>query len=199
MIRTTVPLDSGGILPDFMIKRHIRIDPFVDKLVSEGVTSYGLSSFGYDIRVANKFKVFTNAYGETIDPKNMKSNCFVNIETDVLILPPNSFALAETVEYFEMPDNVLAICVGKSTYARCGIIVNVTPIEPGWCGKITLELSNTTSLPARIYANEGISQLLFIAGADGMNCETTYADRKGKYQNQKGLTLPFVQSQKENL
>ena len=164
MIRTTVPLDSGGILPDFMIKRHIRIEPFVDKLVSEGVTSYGLSSFGYDIRVANKFKVFTNVHGETIDPKNLKSNCFVDIETDVLILPPNSFALAETVEYFEMPDNVLAICVGKSTYARCGIIVNVTPIEPGWCGKITLELSNTTSLPARIYANEGISQLLFIAG-----------------------------------
>jgi dCTP deaminase len=154
------------------------------------VVSYGLSSYGYDIRVSNEFKIFTNVNNTVIDPKDFDERNVVDFKGDVCIVPPNSFALARTVEYFKMPPNVLAICLGKSTYARCGIIVNVTPFEPGFEGHITIEISNTTPLPAKIYANEGIAQVLFLEGDE--QCEVTYADRKGKYQKQTGITLPKI-------
>ena len=164
------------------------INPFSEKQVREGVISYGLSSYGYDLRVADEFKIFTNVNNALVDPKHFDEKSFVNITTDICIIPPNSFALARSVEYFKIPRDVLTICVGKSTYARCGIIVNVTPFEPEWEGFVTLEISNTTPLPARIYANEGLCQILFFQSDEV--CETSYADRKGKYQAQKGIVLP---------
>jgi dCTP deaminase len=179
-----------GVLPDWQIKNDIVIQPFADGNVKAGAISYGVSSYGYDIRVGRHFKVFTNARCAVVDPKNFDPNSFVDIEGDECLIPPNSFALAETVEYLEIPRDIIAICLGKSTYARCGIIVNVTPLEPEWRGKITLEISNTTPLPAKIYANEGIAQILFLRTEEV--CQTSYADKKGKYQDQKGLTLPFV-------
>jgi dCTP deaminase len=163
------------------------IRPFVKKQVRKGVISYGVSSYGYDIRVANEFKIFTNINSTVVDPKNFDPKSFVTIKADHCIIPPNSFALAKTVEYFKIPRDVLTVCVGKSTYARCGIIINVTPFEPEWEGYVTLEISNTTPLPAKIYANEGISQVLFFQGSEP--CQTSYADKKGKYQKQKGLVL----------
>ena len=171
-----------------MALEHGMIEPFEDRQVRQGVVSYGLSSYGYDIRVADEFKVFTNINSTVVDPKNFDEKSFVDIESDVCVIPPNSFALARTVEYFRVPRDVLVICLGKSTYARCGIIVNVTPLEPGWEGHVTLEFSNTTPLPAKIYANEGACQFLFLKGNEP--CETSYADRAGKYMGQKGVTLP---------
>ncbi|HWV56008.1 MAG TPA: dCTP deaminase [Longimicrobiales bacterium] len=171
-----------------MAEEHGMIEPFEPRQVREGVISYGLSSFGYDIRVASDFKVFTDVHSVVVDPKAFDSRSFVDIEADYCIIPPNSFALARTLEYFRIPADVLVVCVGKSTYARCGIIVNVTPLEPEWCGYLTLEISNTTPLPAKIYANEGIAQLLFFQGDEVP--EVTYATRGGKYQGQAGLTLP---------
>jgi dCTP deaminase len=173
-----------------MSREHDMINPFSEKQVREGVISYGLSSYGYDLRVADEFKIFTNVYSSIVDPKHFDERSFVTVQTDICIVPPNSFALARSVEYFKIPRTVLTICVGKSTYARCGIIVNVTPIEPEWRGKITLEISNTTPLPAKIYANEGIAQLIFLKG--DRTCRTSYADKRGKYQDQSGLTLPKV-------
>jgi len=166
------------------------IEPFCENLVARGVVSYGLSSYGYDIRVSDEFKIFTNVNSTVIDPKDFDEANVVDYKGDVCIAPPNSFALARTVEYFRMPKNTLAICLGKSTYARCGIIVNVTPFEPGFEGHITIEISNTIPLPAKIYANEGIAQVLFLQGDE--ECETTYAQRKGKYQMQRGITLPRI-------
>ncbi len=181
-----------GLLPDFKIREYAEkekmIDPFVDGQVRNGKISYGLSSYGYDIRVADDFKIFTNVHTTVVDPKKFDLNSMVDFKGDVCIIPPNSFALARTVEYFHIPRGVLTICVGKSTYARCGIIVNVTPFEPEWEGYATLEISNTTPLPAKIYANEGIAQVLFFEG-QGV-CETSYADKKGKYQAQKDIVLP---------
>ena len=171
-----------------MALEHGMIEPFEDRQVRKGVISYGLSSYGYDIRVADEFKVFTNINNTVVDPKNFDDRSFVDMKTDVCIIPPNSFALAKTVEYFRIPRDVLTVCVGKSTYARCGLIVNVTPFEPEWEGFVTLEISNTTPLPAKVYANEGISQVLFFQSDEV--CETSYADKKGKYQKQLGLTLP---------
>jgi dCTP deaminase len=171
-----------------MSLEHGMIEPFEDRQVRAGVISYGLSSYGYDIRVADEFKVFTNINSTVVDPKNFDARSFVDIKADVCIIPPNSFALAKTVEYFRIPRDVLTVCVGKSTYARCGLIVNVTPFEPEWEGFVTLEISNTTPLPAKVYANEGISQVLFFQSDEV--CETSYADKKGKYQKQQGLTLP---------
>jgi dCTP deaminase len=181
-----------GVLSDWQISKNIVIRPFADGSVKPGAISYGVTSYGYDVRVSRKFKVFTNARCAVVDPKNFDPASFVDIEGDFCLIPPNSFALAETVEYLEIPRDVIAICVGKSTYARCGIIVNVTPLEPEWRGKVTIEISNTTPLPAKIYANEGIAQILFLR-TDAV-CEVSYADKKGKYQDQKGLTLPFVVS-----
>ena len=166
------------------------IEPFVEEQVREGVVSYGVSSYGYDIRVADEFKVFTNINTTVIDPKKFDSRSFVDLKTDVCIVPPNSFALARTVEYFRIPRDILTVCLGKSTYARCGIIVNVTPFEPEWEGTATLEISNTTPLPARIYANEGIAQVLFLQSDE--TCERSYADKKGKYQAQQHVTLPRI-------
>ncbi len=181
-----------GIRPDHWIVKMARearmIEPFEDGQVRDGVISYGVSSYGYDIRVADEFKIFTNVYSTIVDPKNFDPASMVDFKGDVCVIPPNSFALARTVEYFRIPRSVLTICVGKSTYARCGIIVNVTPFEPEWEGFVTLEISNTTPLPAKIYANEGIAQVLFFE-ADEL-CEISYADRKGKYQNQKEIILP---------
>ncbi len=171
-----------------MAIEHGMIEPFEDRQVRQGVISYGLSSYGYDIRVADEFKVFTNINSTVVDPKNFDARSFVDLKTDVCIIPPNSFALAKTVEYFRIPRDVLTVCVGKSTYARCGLIVNVTPFEPEWEGFVTLEISNTTPLPAKIYANEGIAQVLFFQSDEP--CEVSYADKKGKYQKQQGLTLP---------
>jgi dCTP deaminase len=179
-----------GVLPDWQIEKTIVIEPFVSGDAKAGAISYGCSSYGYDVRVGRHFKVFTNVHGAVVDPKNFSQNAFVDIEGDYCLIPPNSFALAETVEYLEIPRDVLAICVGKSTYARCGIIVNVTPLEPEWRGRITLEISNTTPLPAKIYANEGIAQIVFLRTE--AVCQKSYADKKGKYQDQQGLTLPFV-------
>jgi dCTP deaminase len=164
------------------------IEPFVEAQRLEGCISYGLSSYGYDDRVADEFKIFTNVDSETVDHKDFASNSFVDRQVNVCIIPPNSFALARTVEYFRVPEDILVICLGKSTYARCGIIVNVTPLEPGWEGHVTLEFSNTTPLPAKIYANEGACQFLFLKGNE--RCETSYADRAGKYMGQRGVTLP---------
>ncbi|MCF8532001.1 MAG: dCTP deaminase [Reyranella sp.] len=166
------------------------IEPFVDAQKREGVISYGLSSYGYDARVGNDFKIFTNVNSAVVDPKNFDQNSFVDRATDICVIPPNSFALARTVEYFRIPRDVLVICVGKSTYARCGIIVNVTPLEPEWEGHVTLEFSNTTPLPARIYANEGACQFLFLQGNEP--CEVSYRDKAGKYQGQRGVTLPKI-------
>ena len=166
------------------------INPYTDGKNKPGSISYGVSSYGYDIRVADEYKIFTNVNNSIIDPKNFDANSFVDFKGEVCIVPPNSFALARSVEYFKIPRKVLTICVGKSTYARCGIIVNVTPLEPGWEGHVTLEFSNTTPLPAKIYANEGVAQFVFIKGNE--KPEITYANRKGKYMKQKGVTLPKV-------
>jgi len=181
-----------------MAKEHGMIEPFQEnqvKWLSSGVggdrplVSYGLSSYGYDLRVADEFKVFTNVLNSIVDPKNFDEKSFVNIKTtDYCVVPPNSFALARSVEYFRIPRDVLTICLGKSTYARCGIIVNVTPFEPEWEGHVTLEISNTTPLPAKIYANEGLAQVIFFRA--GESCDVSYADRKGKYMKQRGITIP---------
>lgn len=170
------------------------IEPFIENQVREinnkRVVSYGLSSYGYDLRIGNRFKVFTNVYNSVVDPKNFREDSFVDIEADSCIIPPNSFALAVSVEYFRVPRNILTICLGKSTYARCGIIVNVTPFEPEWEGYVTIEISNTTPLPAIVYANEGIAQVLFLEA--NHVCETSYADKKGKYMKQEGITVPVI-------
>ncbi len=177
-----------------MALEHGMIEPFIDGQVrgSEdgNVISYGLSSYGYDLRVAEEFKVFTNLHSSLIDPKNFTENAFIHVEGEVCIIPPNSFALARSVEYFRIPRSVLTLCIGKSTYARCGIIVNVTPFEPEWEGYVTLEISNTTPLPAKIYANEGLAQVVFYEAQEV--CETSYADRKGKYMGQQEITLPIA-------
>ena len=171
-----------------MAIEHRMIEPFEQSQVRQGVISYGLSSYGYDIRVADEFKVFTNINNTVIDPKSFDPRSFVDIKASVCIVPPNSVALARTIEYFRIPRSVLTVCLGKSTYARCGIIVNVTPFEPEWEGTATLEISNTTPLPAKIYANEGVAQVVFFESDEV--CETSYKDRGGKYQGQKGVTLP---------
>ena len=181
-----------SVLPDTWIRKmateHGMISPFTEAQRRDGVISYGVSSYGYDARVSDEFKIFTNLDSAVVDPKNFSDAGFVDRKTDVCVIPPNSFALARTVECFKIPRDVLVICLGKSTYARCGIIVNVTPLEPEWEGHVTLEFSNTTPMPARIYANEGAAQFIFLK-ADSV-CETSYADRKGKYQGQMGVTLP---------
>ena len=166
------------------------IDPFVDGQVAKNAISYGVSSYGYDLRVSDEYKIFTNVNNSIVDPKNFDDNSFVEYKGEVCIVPANSFALARSVEYFKIPRNVLTICLGKSTYARCGIIVNVTPFEPEWEGHVTLEISNTTPLPAKIYSNEGLCQVLFFESDE--ECETSYKDKKGKYQNQTGITLPKI-------
>ena len=181
-----------GLKPDHWIRRLAQergmIEPFEDHQVRNGVISYGLSSYGYDNRVADEFKIFTNVFSAVVDPKHFDPKSMVDFKGDVCVIPPNSFALARTVEYFRIPRTVLTVCLGKSTYARCGIIVNVTPFEPEWEGYVTLEISNTTPLPARIYANEGIAQVLFFEADDV--CEISYADKKGKYQKQQAIVLP---------
>ncbi len=175
-----------------MAEENEMISPFEKNQVRERknnkIISYGTSSYGYDVRCSNKFKVFTNILSATVDPKRFDENSFVDIEDDICVIPPNSFALASTIEYFKIPRNVLTICLGKSTYARCGIIVNVTPLEPEWEGHVTLEFSNTTSLPAKIYSNEGVAQMIFLESDE--QCEVSYKDRGGKYQGQTGVTLP---------
>jgi dCTP deaminase len=171
-----------------MALEHQMIEPFLEKQVREGVISYGLSSYGYDVRIADEFKIFTNINHMVVDPKAFDPRSFVDFHGEQCIIPPNSFALARTVERFRVPRDVIVVCLGKSTYARCGIIVNVTPLEPEWEGIVTLEVSNTTPLPARIYAGEGIAQMLFFQSDE--LCETSYADKRGKYQAQDGLTLP---------
>ncbi len=177
-----------------MAKDHAMIEPFVERQVKKdggnGMISFGVSSYGYDARVSDEFKIFTNVNSAVVDPKDFSTDSFIDRKTDVCIIPPNSFALARTVEYFRIPEDVLVICVGKSTYARCGIIVNVTPLEPGWEGHVTLEFSNTTPLPAKIYANEGACQFLFLKGNEP--CEISYKNRAGKYMGQKGVTLPRI-------
>lgn len=177
-----------------MAKDFHMIEPFESKQVrqttSGPIISYGVSSYGYDVRCANEFRVFTNINSAIVDPKNFSEGSFVDVKGDVCIIPPNSFALAHTIEYFRIPRNILTICVGKSTYARCGIIVNVTPLEPEWEGQVTLEFSNTTPLPAKIYANEGVAQMLFLESDEV--CQVSYRDRQGKYQGQKGVTLPVA-------
>ena len=183
-----------GVMPDSWIERacreHRMIEPFEPRQVSEGVISYGVSSYGYDIRIADEFKIFTNVNSTVVDPKHFDERSLIDFKGDVCIIPPNSFALGRSVEYFRIPRDILCTCVGKSSYARCGIITNVTPFEPEWQGFATLEISNTTPLPAKIYANEGIAQLLFFA-AD-TPCDVSYAEKKGKYQAQQGITLPKV-------
>src|SRR5579871_6526882 len=180
------------IMPDTWIRQqateHGMIEPFVERQQREGVISYGLSSYGYDARVSDEFKIFTNVDNAIVDPKDFSGSSFVDRTTDICVIPPNSFALSRTVELIRVPRDVLVICLGKSTYARCGLIVNVTPLEPEWEGHVTLEISNTTPLPAKVYANEGICQFLFLKGEGA--CEVSYADRKGKYMHQKGVTLP---------
>ncbi len=181
-----------GLKPDHWIRKqvieHNMIDPFVDGQKRDGIISYGVSSYGYDIRVADEFKIFTNVYSAVVDPKDFDSKSMVDFKGDVCVIPPNSFVLARSIEYFRIPRQVMTICLGKSTYARCGIIVNVTPLEPTWEGYLTLEISNTTPLPAKIYGGEGIAQLLFFEGDEEPS--VAYADRKGKYQKQVGVTLP---------
>lgn len=181
-----------GLKPDHWIRemalQHGMIDPFEAGQVRDGVISYGVSSYGYDIRVADEFMIFTNVHSAIVDPKHFDPRSMVNFKGDVCVIPPNSFALARTIEYFRIPRSVLTVCLGKSTYARCGIIVNVTPFEPEWEGFVTLEISNTTPLPAKIYANEGIAQVLFFQADE--ECETSYADKKGKYQAQQTIVLP---------
>jgi len=187
-----------GILSDAQIRylsqKEEMIAPFVEKQTAEGKISYGLSSYGYDARCSREFKIFTNVDNAIVDPKDFSDDSFVDRETDVCIIPPNSFVLTRSVEYFKIPKDVLVVCLGKSTYARCGLIVNVTPLEPGWEGHVTLEISNTTPLPAKVYANEGVAQFLFFKGSTP--CETTYADRAGKYMGQTGVTLPRIKSDK---
>ena len=182
------------VLSDRSIKKIVKekrmIKPFIDKQMRKGKISFGLSSYGYDARVSNEFKIFTNVNSGIVDPKVFKKESFVTKIGKECIIPPNSFALARTIEYFKIPDDILVICLGKSTYARCGIIVNVTPLEPGWEGHVTLEFSNTTPLPAKIYANEGVAQFIFLKGNE--RPDVTYANRKGKYMKQKGVTLPKV-------
>lgn len=182
-------IKSDRWIREMALSRHM-IEPFTEKQISKGKISYGLSSYGYDIRVADEFKIFTNVNSSVVDPKAFDPTSFVNFQGDVCIIPPNSFALARSVEHMRIPKDVLCVCVGKSTYARCGIITNVTPLEPGWEGFITLEISNTTTLPAKIYSHEGLVQVLFFQSDEA--CETTYADRAGKYQGQKGITIPKV-------
>jgi len=177
-----------------MCQKHGMIEPYVEHLEGKGKISYGLSSYGYDIRVADEYKVFTNVHGSLVDPKKFDEKAFVDIKAPECVVPPNSFALARSLEKFKIPREVLAICLGKSTYARCGIIINVTPLEPGWSGYLTLEISNTTPLPAKIYSNEGIAQLLFFGG--DQVCETSYSDRKGKYMGQVGVVLPRILASK---
>ena len=181
-----------GLKPDHWIRKMAQekgmIEPFAESQVRAGVISYGLSSYGYDIRVADEFKIFTNVYSTMVDPKHFDPRSMVDYQGEVCIIPPNSFALGRTIEYFRIPRDVLTICLGKSTYARCGIIVNVTPFEPEWEGFVTLEISNTTPLPAKIYANEGIAQVLFFVADE--HCESSYADKKGKYQAQQTIVLP---------
>jgi dCTP deaminase len=184
-----------ALLPDKLIEKLAdkgMIEPFERKQIkhveNKKMISFGLSSYGYDLRVADEFKIFTNVYNSIIDPKNFREDSFVEIQADTCIIPPNSFALARSVEYFRIPRNILTICIGKSTYARCGIIVNVTPFEPEWEGFVTLEISNTTPLPAKIYANEGLAQVLFFEAKE--ECLISYADRKGKYMKQVGITIP---------
>jgi dCTP deaminase len=181
-----------GLKPDHWIRKLAReqkmIEPFEEKQVRQGVISYGVSSYGYDIRVADEYKIFTNVYSAVVDPKNFDPKSMVDYKGDVCVIPPNSFALARTVEYFRIPRSVLTVCLGKSTYARCGIIVNVTPFEPEWEGYVTLEISNTTPLPAKIYSNEGIAQVLFFEADE--ECEVSYADKNGKYQKQQSIVLP---------
>jgi len=185
-----------GVHADSWIRRMAHegrmIEPFEERLVRQNgggpVISYGLSSYGYDLRVADEFKVFTNVFNAVVDPKAFDSSSFVDMRGSSCLVPPNSFALARSIEYFRIPRDVLVLCVGKSTYARCGIIVNVTPLEPEWEGHVTLEISNTTPLPARIYANEGLAQVIFLAATE--TCETSYANRAGKYQGQQGITVP---------
>ena len=183
-----------SIQPDTWIKKmckeHNMIEPFLDHQVSEGKISYGLSSMGYDVRISDEYRIFTNVNSSLVDPKNFSDDNFIERKGSHCIIPPNSFVLARTVEKFKIPDDVLVICLGKSTYARCGIIVNVTPLEPGWEGYVTLEFSNTTPLPAKIYANEGVAQFIFLKGNE--KPEVTYADRDGKYMGQTGVTLPKV-------
>lgn len=180
-------LKSDGWIRRMALEQKM-IEPFEEGQVRNGVISYGTSSYGYDIRVANEYKIFTNVYSAVVDPKHFDPRSMVDFTGDVCVIPPNSFALARTVEYFRIPKNVLTVCLGKSTYARCGIIVNVTPFEPEWEGFVTLEISNTTPLPAKIYSNEGIAQVLFFEGDE--QCEITYAQKKGKYQFQKSIELP---------
>jgi dCTP deaminase len=183
-----------GLKPDHWIRKmaleHGMIEPFEEGRARPGVISYGVSSYGYDIRVANEFKIFTNVFSAVVDPKNFNPQSMIDFQGDMCVIPPNSFALARTIEYFRIPRGVLTVCLGKSTYARCGIIVNVTPFEPEWEGYVTLEISNTTPLPARIYANEGIAQVLFFEG--DAECEVSYADKKGKYQKQQSIMLPRI-------
>ena len=173
-----------------MALEHDMINPFNDRQMREGVISYGVSSYGYDLRVADEFKIFTNVNSAIVDPKNFDARSFIDVKGASILVPPNSFALARSVEYFKIPRDILTICVGKSTYARCGIIVNVTPFEPEWEGHVTIEISNTTPLPAKIYANEGIAQVLFFQGDEP--CGVSYRDKKGKYQAQRGVTLPKI-------
>ncbi|UCH58852.1 MAG: dCTP deaminase [Anaerolineales bacterium] len=181
-----------GLKPDHWIRKmaleHNMIEPFESSQVRNGVISFGVSSYGYDIRVADEFKIFTNVHSAIVDPKHFDPKSMVDYKGEVCVIPPNSFALARTIEYFRIPRSVLTVCLGKSTYARCGIIVNVTPFEPEWEGFVTLEISNTTPLPAKIYANEGIAQVLFFQADE--ECETSYADKKGKYQKQQDIVLP---------
>jgi len=180
-------LKSDGWIRRMALEQKM-IEPFTDGQKRDGVISYGLSSYGYDIRVADEYKIFTNVYSAVVDPKDFDKRSMVDFKGEICVIPPNSFALARTVEYFRIPRSVLTICLGKSTYARCGIIVNVTPFEPEWEGYVTLEISNTTPLPARIYSNEGIAQVLFFEGDEP--CDTSYADKKGKYQAQQSIVLP---------
>jgi dCTP deaminase len=183
-----------SLLADWQIRERVHaenmIAPFEECATRPGVLSYGLSSYGYDARLGRKFKIFTNAFGAVVDPKNFSPAAFVDVEADVCVIPPNSFVLGESVETLAVPRDILIICLGKSTYARCGLIVNVTPLEPEWRGKVTIEISNTTPLPAKVYANEGIMQLLF--HRTEATCEMSYAAKKGRYQDQRGLTLPCV-------
>lgn len=183
-----------GLKPDHWIKKMAleqgMIEPFVESQVRNGVISYGVSSYGYDIRIADEFKIFTNVFSAIVDPKNFDPQSMVDFRGDICVIPPNSFVLGRTIEYFRIPRNVLTVCLGKSTYARCGLIVNVTPFEPEWEGYVTMEISNTTPLPAKIYANEGIAQVLFFEADE--TCEISYADKKGKYQKQDRLTLPRI-------
>ncbi|MBI3996691.1 MAG: dCTP deaminase [Candidatus Omnitrophica bacterium] len=185
---------TGRILVDWEIRDYVKkyrmLDPFEERLKRDGVISYGLSSMGYDIRVTDEFKVFTNLKQAVVDPKQFNPDSFIDFKGEVCVVPPNSFALARSVEFFRMPRSILGICLGKSSYARCGIVVNITPLEPGWEGHLTIEISNTTPLPARIYSFEGIAQVLFFEA--GSLPEVSYADRKGKYQGQQGITLPKV-------